>query len=153
MKMETSNWINENLVTEKTRGFIYLIINTEKDKYYVGKKKTITETKKTVIGKTTGKPRNVRVTKESNWRDYYGSSKELTEDVKLYGKDKFKRIILGAYDELHSVNYGEAELQMIVQCLDENNTDKWYNKNIMIKAMRPPKDRKYIEELRKYYKG
>lgn len=137
-------WENEHLVTESTRGFIYLIVNEAEDKYYIGKKKTISERRVAVAGRKNRK----RVVTPSNWKSYYGSSEALKKDVVRLGKDTFRRIILGAYDELHTVNYGEAELQFLCNVLDEGNEDKWYNGNINIKAMRPPKNRDYIVRLK-----
>ena len=145
--MAISNWENSELVTPKTRGFIYLIINKKSNKLYVGKKKTVSETSKKVMGKTTGRLKTVRETKESNWRVYNSSCKPLLEDIKTLGLENFRKIILGAYDELNTVNYGEAELQFLVKVLDEENKYEWYNNNIYIKAMKPPKDREYIRRI------
>lgn len=138
-----SPWENIELVTPKTRGFVYLIVNTQDNKLYVGKKKTISERRITVEGRTNKR----RLTTPSNWKAYYGSCTELTADILKLGKDKFRRIILGAYDELHTVNYGEAELQFLFQVLDANGSFKWYNKNIKITTMREPADRQYVERL------
>jgi hypothetical protein len=138
-------WENSHLVTDKTRGFIYLIINEKENKLYIGKKKTISERRISVAGRKNKK----RVVTPSNWKTYYGSSDALKKDVLRLGKDSFRRVILGAYEELHSVNYGEAELQFIMKVLDEKNKYEWYNGNINIKAMRPPSDRQYVDRLNK----
>lgn len=142
-------WENSDLVKDSTRGFIYLIINLTNNKLYVGKKKTVMEKRVEVKGRTNKK----LVTTPSNWKAYYGSSKELLEDITKLGKDKFRRIVLGAYKELHTVNYGEAELQFLMQVLDESGKFKWYNKNITIKAMRPPVSRDYQVRLMEVLEG
>lgn len=142
-------WNNIDLVKPTTRGFIYLIVNKVNKKLYIGKKKTISETRVSVAGTT----RKKKVVKPSNWRLYYGSCKELTEDISKIGKDKFDRYILGAYDELHTVNYGEAELQFLLQVLDEGGDFEFYNKNIKITSMRPPVDRLYVERVKEIIKG
>ncbi len=142
-------WENIELITPETRGFIYLIINTTNNKLYVGKKKTVTERRVTVEGRKNKK----YVVTPSNWRNYYGSCKPLLDDIDILGKSKFRRVILGAYKELHTVNYGEAELQFLKRVLDANGSFKWYNKNIKITAMREPADRDYIERLDKVLKG
>lgn len=142
-------WNNIDLVKPTTRGFIYLIVNKETKKLYIGKKKTISETKVSVAGST----RKKRVVKPSNWRLYYGSCKELTEDITKIGKHNFDRYILGAYDELHTVNYGEAELQFILQVLDEGGKHEFYNKNIKITSMRPPVNREYVDRVKEIIKG
>lgn len=142
-------WYNIDLVKPTTRGFIYLIVNKTNKKLYIGKKKTISETKISVAGTT----RKKKVVKPSNWRLYYGSCKELTADIEKIGKDKFDRYILGAYDELHTVNYGEAELQFLLQVLDEGGNFEFYNKNIKITSMRPPVDREYVRRVKEIIKG
>lgn len=142
-------WENKELIEPSSRGFIYLIINTTNKKLYVGKKKLLLEKHVTVVGRVNKK----KVTTPSNWEKYYGSSKELLEDVAKLGKGKFRRIILGAYSELHTVNYGEAEIQFNMRVLDTMNTYKWYNKNITIKAMRPPVDRAYQVRLMSILEG
>lgn len=142
-------WNNIDLVKPTTRGFIYLIVNKTNKKLYIGKKKTISETKISVAGTT----RKKKVVKPSNWRLYYGSCKELTADIEKIGKDKFDRYILGAYDELHTVNYGEAELQFLLQVLDEGGNFEFYNKNIKITSMRPPVDREYVRRVKEIIKG
>lgn len=142
-------WYNIDLVKPTTRGFIYLIVNKKTKKLYIGKKKTISETRVSVAGST----RKKKVVKPSNWREYYGSCKELTEDITKIGKHNFDRYILGAYDELHTVNYGEAELQFILQVLDEGGKHEFYNKNIKITSMRSPVDRNYIERVKEIIKG
>lgn len=142
-------WINEELVKPSTRGFIYLIVNTKDKKLYVGKKKAISETRVKVAGRVNRK----RVIKPSNWKSYYGSCKPLLADIKRHGKENFTRYILGAYSELHTVNYGEAELQFLMHVLDEDPQGySWYNKNIKITAMRPPADREYVRRLNEILK-
>ena len=136
-------WENQELIQPSSRGFIYLIINTTNNKLYVGKKKLLSEKRVAVAGRVNKK----KVTTPSNWMNYYGSSKELLEDIAKLGKDKFRRIILGAYSELHTVNYGEAEIQFHMRVLDTMNSYQWYNKNITINAMRPPADRSYQVRL------
>jgi hypothetical protein len=135
-----SSWYNIELIKEKTRGFVYLIVNTLNKKLYIGKKKTVTERRVPVAGRVNKK----RVVTSSNWKNYYGSSKELKADIAKYGKENFQRFILGAFDELHSTNYAEADLQFMMNVLCEEGDYKFYNKNIKITAMRCPAHREYI---------
>jgi len=53
-------------------GFVYIIENLTNNKLYIGKKHFWSRRK----NKKTGR----RETKESDWRDYYGSSDELKKD-------------------------------------------------------------------------
>ena len=65
-------------------GFVYVITNRALNKKYIGKK--FFWSKKT-LPPLKGKKRKRRSIIESNWRDYYGSSANLMEDVETQGKD------------------------------------------------------------------
>lgn len=69
-------------------GFVYLIENLTNGKKYVGKKFLHSAATKTIKGK------KKKIRKESDWKDYWGSNKELQEDVKSLGEENFKRSIL-----------------------------------------------------------
>jgi len=83
-------------VPEGTFGFIYLITNLLNNKKYVGRKYVSSTRKKplTAKQKREGKKRQIKVTTESDWREYMGSSKPLLEDIAKYGKDNFRFEIL-----------------------------------------------------------
>ena len=86
-------------------GFVYLITNTTNERKYIGKKLTqFKRTKKPLKGKVNKR----RYTVESDWKDYYGSSDELSADVELLGKDKFKREILFWCSSKSELSYIEA---------------------------------------------
>ena len=89
--------------SEDSVGFVYKITNTETGKFYIGKKSLYTNVKKTLTKKelaalaqpTRGKkPTTKRVVAESNWLNYWGSNKQLLEDLKVNGKNKYEREIL-----------------------------------------------------------
>lgn len=120
----------------KAIGFVYCITNIDSDKRYIGKKNlysTRTATK-TVKLKTTGekKKKRVRTKKESDWRDYYGSSEDLCADVTSLGKDKFKREILRLCESKGELSYYEAKYQFDYGVLlDPAN---FYNRWISVKV-------------------
>lgn len=145
-----SAWENIEEITEKTKGFVYLIVNLETNKLYVGKKQTFSKTSTTVAGR-----KNKKWTiKPSNWRAYYGSCKPLSADIKKLGKHKFRRIILGAFNDLNSVNYAEAELQFVLGVLaDKANGFEYYNGEIRIRVMKFPTNREYIKRVQEILKG
>lgn len=84
-------------------GFIYLIENLVNGKKYIGRKFLTKAGYKTVKGKR----KKIRV--ESDWRDYYGSSNSLKEDIDLYGKDSFRRTILRLCKSRGECNYFETK--------------------------------------------
>jgi len=143
-------WEGQELLTPSSRGFVYLIVNLDNDKLYIGKKKLISERRIPVEGRV-----NKKIVKTpSNWKTYYGSCKPLLADVKKLGKHRFRRIILSAYSELHSVNYAEAHLQFALGVLSDGKHSgfKFYNNNIKITTMRYPTDTEYIKRVEKILK-
>jgi hypothetical protein len=118
------NWFYENdifVLEEKSQyeGFVYLIENKLNGKKYVGKKNFWFRRK----NKKTGR----REKKESDWLDYYGSSETLLEDVKLYGKENFKRTILYLCFYQKQMSFYEQKEQWCRNVLLDEN---YYNTNI-----------------------
>ena len=110
--------------------FVYLITNLETGKRYLGKKIFKSVQRKKVKGKT----RRKKVTKESDWKSYYGSNKLLLEDVERLGQDRFRREILKLCKTRGTASYYEAKFQMIHEVLE--NPDLWYNEWVMVKVHR-----------------
>ena len=106
-------------VPKEMEGFVYLITNLTNERKYVGKKSFWTRRK----DKKTGR----RKTKESDWRNYFGSCDELNEDVKLTGKDSFYREILYLCPHKKSMSYYETYEQFLRNVL---MSDEYYNTNI-----------------------
>ena len=82
---------------EECVGFVYLITNNLSGRKYIGKKlaKFSKTTYKTVKQKNGIKKRKkIRTKIDSDWREYYGSSPELTADVITLGTENFTREIL-----------------------------------------------------------
>lgn len=135
------NWkYNLSEVLEIPEGythFVYLITDNNTKKIYVGYKSFFSTTKKKFGKKklmlVTDKRLKTyeRVTKESNWRDYYGSNQAIKESVKQYGKENFERQILHL---CHSNNYlyWEAYYQFKYNVLSIDS----YNDNILGKFFR-----------------
>ena len=75
-----------NQLPEDCIGFVYIITNITSGRKYIGKKlaKFSKTTQKTVKLKNgTKKKRKIRTKVDSDWRDYYGSSPELSKDTLL----------------------------------------------------------------------
>jgi len=87
-------------------GFVYLITNLKSGKKYIGRKYFGT----TRRVKVKGKKRRRVVRKDSNWREYTGSSKILNNDIEKLGKKNFKFEILILGETKGQVNYLEENL-------------------------------------------
>ncbi len=112
-------------------GYVYCITNLESGKKYIGRK-YFTSRRKPRGGKR-------RVTTESDWKKYYGSSEELKSDVKRLGKEKFKREIISLHKTLGKVNYEETKQlflnNVLIEALDDGSP-AYYNSNILGRYMK-----------------
>tara|TARA_Y100000994_G_C15415062_1_gene327530 strand:- start:95 stop:547 length:453 start_codon:yes stop_codon:yes gene_type:complete len=109
-------------------GFVYRITNLQTGKQYIGRKYFVQKRKP-----RTGTSKR-RVTSESDWKKYYGSSPELKADVKQFGRENFKREILSLHESLGKVNYEETKqlfLNNVLQETLEDGSPKFYNSNIL----------------------
>lgn len=112
-------------------GFIYLITNNCTGRRYIGRKNFWSKRKPRGNGGT-GKRR--RVTSESDWRKYYGSSPELKEDILKYGKENFTREILSLHRTQGKLNFEETRQLFLNNVLTESmedGTPAFYNSNIL----------------------
>ena len=115
-------------------GFVYLITNVTNSRKYIGKKlaKFSKTTQKTVTLKNgTKKKKKIRTKVDSDWRDYYGSSPELTKDVESQGKDNFKREILYYCNSKSECSYIEAREQFSRKVLESKD---YYNGHIQVRV-------------------
>jgi hypothetical protein len=99
-------------------GFVYLITNLTNGRKYIGKKNLYFSKSRQVKGK------RKRFKVESDWRDYYGSNKELQEEVEKLGKEVFRREILRLCISKGEASYFEAKEQFTRNVLE---TDEYYN--------------------------
>ena len=100
--------------------FVYEITNTISGRKYIGKKSLRTSQIKRKAGQ-----RNKRVIKESDWRNYWGSNKELLEDIQYYGHLNFTREILHWCKTKGTANYLELKEQILYGVLE--HPDLYYN--------------------------
>tara|TARA_B100000131_G_scaffold219641_1_gene211156 strand:+ start:235 stop:702 length:468 start_codon:yes stop_codon:yes gene_type:complete len=112
-------------------GYIYRITNIQNGRQYIGRKYFV-QKRKPRGGKR-------RVTSESDWKKYYGSSPELKSDVKRLGKENFKREIISLHESLGKVNYEETKQlflnNVLIEALDDG-TPAYYNSNILGRYMK-----------------
>lgn len=109
-------------------GFVYQITNLHNGKMYIGKKLArFRRSRKPLKGRINKR----RFTVVSDWKDYYGSSNALLEDIEKIGKAKFKREILFYCKNRAECNYVEAREQFARKVLE---TDQYYNGHIRVRV-------------------
>ena len=138
------NWQHNNKeITEfshfpkGTFGFIYRITHLSSGKSYIGKKvlihnRKVKVTKKDLLiyeGVQGRKPSHKRVSKESDWKTYYGSNKHLKEAIEKYGKEEFERYIIKLAPNKKLLTYYETQYQFVHQVLEK--PEEFYNDNIL----------------------
>jgi hypothetical protein len=131
-------WIYNNqpvdILPEDCIGFVYLITNNLSGRKYIGKKlaKFSKTTYKTVKQKNgTKKKKKIRSKVDSDWREYYGSSPELTSDINKLGTENFTREILYYCNSKSECSYIEAREQFSRRVLE--STD-YYNGHIQVRV-------------------
>ena len=120
-------YIPEDLDPKVLYGFVYEIQNTETEKKYIGKK--FFWASKTYQRNLRRRRRKV----ESDWKNYYGSSELLLEDIQSLGTSKFRRTILRLCKSKAECAYFEAKYQFEKDVL---LSDDYYNAWIMVKVRR-----------------
>ena len=138
-----NNWLYKQKVINSiedmpadTFGFIYVVTHVPTGKSYIGKK-VLYFNKKTKLGKKeiaiqTGpgrKPTTKIVTKESDWKTYYGSEPEIKKLLVENRHNEFEKVILKLVDNKKLLTYFEIKYQFIFEVLEQPN--KWFNNNIL----------------------
>ena len=121
-------WTYENKPFDTTpdeyQGFVYLITELDTGKKYIGKKNFW---RPKTLPKNSKRNRRVRTRVESDWRDYYGSSKEVQQLVEDKGTENYSREILRLCKTKGTMSYYEAKLQFQYDVL---LSDEYYNEFI-----------------------
>jgi len=122
---------------ENTYGFVYIVTHKPTGKAYIGRK-ILQFTKKVKLGKKElaalagvvgRRPSYKLAVKESDWKSYYGSQKEIKLLLLEGKKDEFERTILKCVPTKKSLTYFEIKYQMIYQVLEK--PDEFFNDNIL----------------------
>jgi hypothetical protein len=132
---ENGHWdYPETLGTASYVGFIYVIKDVVNSKLYLGKKSFRGSG---VLNKG----------QKSNWPWYISSSKELSESVKMNGKDNFEFIAIEQYATKGGLSYAETWSLCHVHALVHK--EKWYNGMIgeISWKIREPPTQRHIERL------
>ena len=106
---------------EEVVGFVYEITNTTNGRKYIGKKLARFKRSRPPLK---GRKNKRRYKVDSDWKDYYGSSDDLTIDVNKLGKSKFTREILFYCRSKAELSYIEAREQFARKVLE---SDDYYN--------------------------
>ncbi len=125
---------------ENSFGFIYKITQVDTNKVYIGKKSLYHNKKHKLTKKQLAEQPVTRgrkstheiIQSESDWKTYYGSSKELIADIKQFGKEKFRREIIYIAKSKKHLTYLELKAQFEYDVLEINS----YNDNILGKFFR-----------------
>jgi hypothetical protein len=108
--MDLGHWTTLLLMQESSvpYGFIYKITCLTNNKKYIGKKQCKTIFKRKPLK---GKRNKRHEERETDWKTYTSSSRELNEDIIKYGKDNFIFEIIQCCDSKFALSYFEAKLQ------------------------------------------
>lgn len=115
---------------EDYAGFVYLITNLVDNRKYIGRKYFSSTTRKKVEGR---KNRKITI-KESDWKNYNSSCKDLKEDIKLFGIENFSFEILSVHKTKGETNYEEVAEQFKRDVLKKTlpcGKREYYNSNIL----------------------
>ena len=120
----------------QTFGFVYRVIHEPTGKIYIGKKvlqftRKAKLTKKDLAvyeGQSGRKPTFKKVTKESDWKTYYGSHKEIMALIKEGKQNEFTREILHLVPNKKLLTYFECKYQFAYGVLESQN---YLNSNIL----------------------
>ena len=138
------SWIYQNRIIEALEevptgaiGFVYKISAKSSGKFYIGKKQLFTNRRVKITNKEKLESGNNRrkfkqVVKESDWKSYCSSSKELQQEFKNLGEDAFQKEILEFCFDKRSLSYKEVWWQFK---LDVLANDTW-NANILSRFFR-----------------
>ena len=142
-------WYEGKIITDisdmpdNTYGFIYEVLHKPTDRKYLGKKVLFFE-RNVRLGKRETEalkeerkakgiggrvPAKKKVVKESDWKDYYGSHKDIVELVKDGKQFEFERKILTFVPNKKLLTYYECKYLFIKEVLEERNN--YINDNIL----------------------
>ena len=122
---------------QNTMGFVYVTTHIPSGRKYIGKKFLIF-TRKQKLGKKElkmfegqkGRPPKFKIiSKESDWKTYFGSNKQLTKLLKEEDIQNFKREILHLCTSKKSLTYFETKYQFLYEVLEKS--DDYFNDNIL----------------------
>lgn len=136
----TTTWtdINGHLIQnieqdmpEGTVGFVYKITSVDNEWSYIGKKSLYSYR---TLPPLKGYKRNRKVTKESDWKNYYSSNKLVKEYVKVNGEESVRRTILQFCSSKKLLTYYENKYLYCSEAIEPHTS--YINDNISGKMFR-----------------
>jgi serine/threonine protein kinase len=126
------NWLyNNNQINsiddfpEGTFGFVYEVSHEKTGKKYIGKKQIFSLRTAPPLK---GHRKKRKIIKESDWKNYYGSQKDIKNLVKENKEDEFKREILEICYTKKQLTYYELKWQILKNVLEDDN---YLNDNLL----------------------
>lgn len=112
-------WQNElgelvECVPDGALGFVYRVTHTETGRYYIGKCQAMTHAK---LKPLKGKTRARRKWRETAWKKYTTSSRELNELIEADGIHEFEWRVLSWHKSKSGLGYEELRHQMAADVL------------------------------------
>lgn len=118
--MDTGHWYFPTTFDTTTAfGFVYRIINMSTGKSYIGKKNFWSRTTKRVPGKK----RKAVIIKESDWKTYTSSSREVNQDILTLSKSMFQFHILSIHLTKQELDFAETKTQWQLDVLNSKFAD------------------------------
>lgn len=138
---------NENFDINEYEGYIYITTILDTGRKYIGKKNFFHNTnvklgKKELANLPTArgkKPSKKKVTKESDWKTYYGSAQEIKDSVKQYPKERITRTLIRLCKSKKELTYYECKYLFEYNVLEPNSgfindniLGKFYSKDLVV---------------------
>jgi hypothetical protein len=138
---------NESFDINEYEGYIYITTILDTDRKYIGKKNFFHNTnvklgKKELANLPTArgkKPSKKKVTKESDWKTYYGSAQEIKDSVKQYPKERITRTLIRLCKSKKELTYYECKYLFDYNVLEPNSgfindniLGKFYSKDLVV---------------------
>jgi len=138
---------DESFDINEYEGYIYMTTILDTGRKYIGKKNFFHNTnvklgKKELANLPTArgkKPSKKKVTKESDWKTYYGSAQEIKDSVKQYPKERIIRTLLRLCKTKKELTYYECKYLFDYNVLEPNSgfindniLGKFYSKDLVV---------------------
>ena len=138
---------NESFDINEYEGYIYITTILDTGRKYIGKKNFFHNTnvklgKKELAALPTArgkKPSKKKVTKESDWKTYYGSAQEIKDSVKQYPKERITRTLIRLCKSKKELTYYECKYLFDYNVLEPNSgfindniLGKFYSKDLVV---------------------